>query len=59
MLANPSVVHTLVAPVTGIYYEAVVYDETGTDLFLTSNLSGANRNDLFEWHRRPAAISVS
>jgi Tol biopolymer transport system component len=51
MLANPSAVQTLVAPVTGIYYDAVVYDETGSDLFLTSNLSGTNRNDLFEWHR--------
>jgi hypothetical protein len=51
MLSNPTVVQTLVSPVTSVFYTGVIYDENGTDLLLTSNLNGANRNDLFEWHR--------
>ena len=46
MLSNPTVVHTLVSPVTSVFYTGVIYDETGTDLLLMSNLNGVNRNDL-------------
>jgi Bacterial Ig domain len=54
VLANPTVVNQLAAPVAGVAYITVAYDEAGNDLFVTSNRSGANRNDIFEWHRGTA-----
>lgn len=51
---SPAAVGELAAPVAGVAYVTVAYDEAGNDLFVTSNRSGTNRSDIFEWHRGTA-----